>query len=106
MNQLTRYAAIAAIAGGLVASGCAVTHGRSTPGQYVDDVTVVAKVKAELLESEHADGLDINVDSLNGDVTLRGWASSRTEANAAVAIARSVEGVKSVDNQIELKRQD
>jgi len=85
-------------------SGCNVFRGQSTAGQYVDDVAITSKVKAELLESKRVDGLDVNVDSKNGRVTLRGWASSAAEAQTAGAIARDVEGVKSVDNQLEIKK--
>jgi osmotically-inducible protein OsmY len=37
-------------------------------------------------------------------LALSGWASSATEISAASDIARSVEGVKSVDNQLQVKR--
>lgn len=97
--------ALAAVAMMLAASGCNVFRGQSTAGQYVDDVAITSKVKAELLESKRVDGLDVNVDSKNGRVTLRGWASSAAEAQTAAAIARDVEGVKSVDNQIEIKKE-
>ena len=42
MNITTRAAAIAAIAAGLALSGCNVFRGESTPGQYVDDVSISA----------------------------------------------------------------
>lgn len=104
MNLITKCAATAAVAAGLVLTGCNVVRGQSTAGQYVDDVSITTKVKAELLDSGRVDGLDVNVDSLNGRVTLKGWASSDSEIRAASEIARSVDGVKSVDNQLMVKR--
>ena len=104
MNIVTRYAAAAAIAVSLAVSGCNVLRGQSTAGEYVDDVAITSKVKTELLESDRVDGLDVNVDSLNGRVTLKGWASSASEARVAGDIARSVDGVKSVDNQLQVKQ--
>ncbi len=70
----------------------------------MDDVTITATVKKDLLESHKVDGLDVNVDSTNGNVMLRGWASSAAESQAAADIARSVKGVKSVNNQLEIKK--
>jgi hyperosmotically inducible periplasmic protein len=104
MNIITKCAALAAVAAGLAVSGCNVVRGQSSAGQYVDDVAITTKVKTELLESGRVDGLDVNVDSLNGKVTLKGWASSETEAKAAGDIARQVDGVRSVDNQLQVKR--
>lgn len=104
MNIITKCAATAAVAVGLAVSGCNVIRGQSSAGQYVDDVAITSKVKAELLDSDRVDGLDVNVDSLNGKVTLKGWASSASEIAAAGDIARSVDGVKSVDNQLQVKR--
>lgn len=104
MNIITRSAAVAAIAAGLMVSGCNVFRGQSTPGEYVDDVAITSKVKAKLLDDESVEGLDVNVDSMNGKVTLTGWADSSAEARAAGDIARGVDGVKSVDNQLQVKR--
>ncbi|MET0281427.1 MAG: BON domain-containing protein [Steroidobacteraceae bacterium] len=95
--------AAAIIAGSLALSGCNVFRGQSTAGQYVDDVSITAKVKAELLDTKQVDGLDVNVDSMNGRVKLTGWASSGAEIQKAGRIARSVKGVKSVDNQLKVK---
>lgn len=103
MDKFKTFAITATLAAGLAASGCNVFRGQSTPGQYVDDVGITAKVKTELLDSKQVDGLDVNVDSTNGKVTLSGWASSRAEAARAAQIARNVDGVKSVDNQLKVK---
>jgi hyperosmotically inducible protein len=103
MNSITRYAAVAAIAASLAASGCNVFRGQSTPGEYVDDVAITTKVKAELLDSGKVEGLDVNVDSMNGKVTLTGWADTAAERTTAGTIASSVDGVKSVDNQLKIK---
>jgi osmotically-inducible protein OsmY len=104
MKIITKYAAAAALAASIAVSGCSVMRGQSTPGEYVDDVAITSKVKAELLDNDRVDGLDVNVDSTNGRVTLRGWASSDAEIKSAGEIARQVDGVKSVDNQIQVKR--
>lgn len=103
MNKARTFA-VAAVTTTLLVSGCSVFRGQSTAGEYVDDVAITAKVKSELLDSKQVDGLDVNVDSTNGRVTLRGWASSQAEASRAVQIARNVDGVKSVENQLKIKQ--
>ena len=84
-------------------SGCNVFRGESTPGEYVDDVAITANVKTKLLDSGKVDGLDVNVDSTNGNVKLTGWASSAAEAKTAGDLAKTVKGVKTVDNQLKIK---
>ena len=45
-----------------------------------EDATITATVKSKLLWSEHTDGLDINVDTTDGVVTLRGKVPSTESA--------------------------
>lgn len=85
------------------AAGCNVIRGESSPSEYADDVALTTQVKADLLESDKVDGLDVNVDVKDGRVTLSGWASSPQERSRAAQLARNVKGVKSVNNQIEVK---
>lgn len=85
-------------------TGCNVFRGQSTPGQYVDDVAITTKVKAELVDAKKVDAIDVNVDSKNGAVKLTGWASNLAEKSRAGSLAAKVEGVKSVDNQIQIKK--
>ncbi|HTQ36083.1 MAG TPA: BON domain-containing protein [Steroidobacteraceae bacterium] len=103
MNNHKSLAVAAILATGVLASGCDVFRGQSTAGQYVDDVAITARVKARLADSSRVDALDVNVDSFNGKVTLTGWASSSAESKAASELARSVDGVRSVDNQLRIK---
>ena len=84
----------------LVASGCAITRGQSTVGSYVDDKTITASVKTKLLEDKTTGGLSINVDTLNGTVSLGGFAKSQMEKDQAGAIARNTKGVREVHNNL------
>ncbi|MEO6184808.1 MAG: BON domain-containing protein [Steroidobacteraceae bacterium] len=84
-------------------AGCNVFRGESTAGEYVDDVAITTQVKYELLESKKVDGLDVNVDVMNGRVKLTGWASGQAEKAKAGQLAGAVKGVKSVDNQLKIK---
>lgn len=101
MKNITAMLVLTGVLAGT--AGCNVFRGESTPGEYVDDVAITTAVKYELLDSKKVDGLDVNVDVLNGKVKLTGWASSATERAKATDLALKVKGVKSVDNQIKLK---
>jgi osmotically-inducible protein OsmY len=63
----------------------------------VSDAWITSKVKSTLLFSRSVDGLDINVSTSNGTVTLRGNADSGAEKDLAVELAKSIRGVKKVD---------
>jgi osmotically-inducible protein OsmY len=46
---------------------------------------------------------EINVETFKGDVQLSGFVNSRADINKAVSVARSVGGVTSVKNSMQLK---
>lgn len=71
-----------------------------TFGEKVEDATITASVKSKLLWNSNTDGLDINVDTANGQVTLTGSAKSGAEKDLAGRIARNTNGVMSVNNRI------
>ena len=73
---------------------------RSAAGQGLDDSALTTKVKTALLADDKVKGLNINVDSNNGTVTLTGKAGSPEEKNQALKIVRGVEGVKNVEDRI------
>ena len=95
-------AALVAV-GGLAVSGCAVTSGQSTVGQYVDDATVATRVKARFAEDPGVSAMRIQVEALKGTVQLAGFATSQTEKDRAGQIARAVPDVKEVRNNIIVK---
>ena len=66
--------------------------------QPVNDSWITAKVKADLLVTEEVKGLDINVSTTNGVVTLAGKLDNQAQVDKAVAIARAIKGVTSVDS--------
>ena len=79
------------------------TDARRTVGQVVDDATINAKIKAALLQAPDVKGTDVNVDTVNGTVTLKGAVESQAQVDRAVQVARAAEGVKAVSNQLTLK---
>jgi len=99
-NTLT--AAVTAVAL-LSATGCAVTRDQSTVGQFVDDAAITTAVKARFVENKQVAASSINVETLNGTVQLSGFAKSAEEKSTAEALARKVNGVKSVKNDIAIR---
>jgi hyperosmotically inducible periplasmic protein len=66
-----------------------------------NDAAILAKIKTKLL-TEGITGT--NVDVVNGAVTLKGEVENERKSTLAADIARSTEGVKSVENQLVVKK--
>lgn len=103
MIRKTSLAAMAASLVLLAASGCAVTRGQESVGAYVDDTGITTLVKSRFFEDKDVAGTSISVETLNGTVMLSGFAKSSLERNKAETIARGVNGVKSVKNEIAIR---
>lgn len=87
----------------LGATGCAVTRGQETVGAYVDDTTITTQVKARFLDNKAVDGTSISVETMKGTVMLSGFAKSYSEKSNAESIARGVNGVVAVKNEISVR---
>jgi len=87
----------------LTAAGCAVSRGQQTAGAYIDDTAITASVKTRMLDDSRVAGTSITVETLNGTVMLSGFAKSEAEKAAAESIARKVDGVKAVKNEITVR---
>lgn len=83
-----------------VRNDLAVRSTQQSAGQYVDDATITTKVKAALLADDEVKGLSINVETSGGTVQLTGSAKSDSERQRAEQLAKTVEGVTSVQNSI------
>lgn len=103
MNIRTLFTATATALVLITASGCAVTRGQETTGAYIDDTAITTAVKARFVDDLKVDAAAISVETLNGTVMLSGFAKSATEKNTAESIARKVNGVKSVKNEIAIR---
>lgn len=75
----------------------------TTVGTEIDDTVVTAKVKSALLDDTEIKGLDIKVETRKGMVLLSGFVDSQVQMDRAVAVARTVEGVKSIESGMALK---
>ena len=95
----TVLAALALVA----ASGCAVTRDQQSVGAYVDDTVITTQIKSRMAENKDVAATSISVETLNGTVMLSGFAKSAMEKATAEKIARDVNGVKSVKNEIAIR---
>ena len=103
MNFRIPLIATAAAIALLSAAGCAVTRGQETVGAYVDDATITTQIKGRFVENKAVDAASIKVETLNGTVMLSGFAKNATEKSTAESIARGVNGVKQVKNEIAVR---
>ena len=100
--RITVAAALAALTL-VIASGCAVTRSQESAGAYVDDAAITTAVKSAYVGNKDVDASSIGVETLNGTVMLSGFAKNATEKSTAESVARKVNGVKSVKNQIAVR---
>jgi osmotically-inducible protein OsmY len=103
MLSLKKFTAIVATALLLTAAGCASTRTQEGTGQYVDDSVITTKVKTAILAEPGLKVSEINVETFKGIVQLSGFVSSRSDVDSAIRVARAVDGVKSVKNDMQLK---
>ena len=103
MNIRTTLIAAMSAAVLLTATGCAVTRGQETVGAYIDDTGITTLVKSRFVENKQVDAAAISVETLNGTVMLSGFAKSSLERNTAENIARGVNGVRMVKNEIAVR---
>jgi hyperosmotically inducible protein len=66
-------------------------------GAAITDTVITAQVKARYLAEDRLKGSDIKVATTNGVVTLTGTLANAESRQAAIDLAKDVEGVKSVD---------
>jgi hyperosmotically inducible protein len=110
MNSRMVGSVAAAVAAALALGACtqeqqqqAKTEGRQATAQAsaaVDDAALTTKVKAALLADDQVKGTQINVDSSSGTVRLTGTVDTQAQVQRAVEIAKGVQGVRSVDNNL------
>ncbi len=87
-----------------------VTPVRETAGQAIDatvnkvkDAAITTSVNAELARDTSLSALKIDVDTSAGRVSLRGTAPDAPSRERATLLAQRVEGVVSVDNQLQIR---
>ena len=72
-------------------------------GNKIEDAAITAKVKTALVGEPGLQALKIDVDTANGVVTLTGAVDTPQSLDRATQVAQAVDGVKSVDNRLNVK---
>lgn len=98
INQMGRITL--AIILSLFLAACAGTANESSTGEYIDDTVLTSRVKSALLNDPDVSGLTVNVESFKGTVQLSGFVKTVAERNKALKLARAVNGVKRIKNDI------
>lgn len=98
--------AAAALAGlGACASSENSSSTRRSTGEFTDDAALTAKVKSAIATDAGAKtAAAVNVETYRGVVQLTGFVDSEEQATRAISAAKKVQGVRSVKNDIRLKR--
>lgn len=83
--------------------GCAGSSTSESTGEYIDDTVITTRVKAALVDDSEVKAREVSVETFKGVVQLSGFVESREAMDKAVAIARNVDGVTSVRNDMRIK---
>ena len=99
VRELVGIAALVVVAA--YVAGCKTT---TSPGRQVDDAAIKTSVKAKLAADVKLSTLtNIEVNSTNGVVTLAGQVETPEQKRMAADVARSVDGVVKVNNNLQVK---
>jgi osmotically-inducible protein OsmY len=79
--------------------------GDPTLAENVTDAWILTKIKSKLVADPQVSAFNIDVDVLEGKVTLSGEVAKAVAKSEAEKLARATRGVKSVDNKIEVRTQ-
>ena len=101
MRKVTKYLVCIMLI--LAFAGCAATRTSESTGGYVDDSVITTKVKAELVNDPVTKSREISVETFKGVVQLSGFVNTSQEKVRAGEIARNVNGVVNVKNNINVK---
>ncbi len=86
-------------------SGCSSMKNGRTTGQYIDDSTLKMHVKSALGDNPQYKFDGVNVDVYRGTVQLNGFVATRDQKSQAEQIAKGVQGMSNVVNNITVQQQ-
>jgi len=81
--------------------GCKTFSGT---GEYFDDSVITTKVKSLLAGDDFLKSFEISVETYKGIVQLSGFVDSQKAVDKAVEITKTVKGVTSVKNNLNVKK--
>lgn len=86
----------------IAVGGCAASGKSRSTGEVMDDTSISARTKSALLADAGTDGLNIDVEVDRNQVQLNGFVDSQAQVDRAGEVARSVSGVESVENNLQV----
>jgi len=109
MNKTSHLSTLLAVSAAFLLAAAPLTNARAQAStssdngmtnesnQPVTDTWITTKVKSELATTDGVKSTDISVKTIDGVVTLTGVLPSKIAVKKAVAVTRSIKGVKHVD---------
>lgn len=88
---------------GIILGGSAATAAafdERPMGQHFDDVGIATAIDARLIAEKDMPSRWVSIEVIEGIVIFTGYLPSQSHIDRALFIARSVEGVKNIDNQL------
>jgi len=85
-------------------TGCAGNRYSRGTGEYIDGKSLNSRVREALNDNPEYKFSDVNVDAFKGKVQLSGFVDNREQKSKAGEIARQIQGVKEVVNNITVKK--
>lgn len=84
----------------VLTTGCAVTSGRESAGEYTDDKATTARVKTALARDPIVKANQVNVTTFRGIVQLSGFVETQAQKDRATDVARAIKGVRELRNDL------
>jgi osmotically-inducible protein OsmY len=84
-------------------TGCAGSRYERSTGEYIDDKALNSRVSSALDDNPDYKFSDVKVASFRGTVQLSGFVNTADQKSKAGEIAKAVQGVKGVENNITVK---
>ena len=84
-------------------ASCAGGRTYESTGEYFDDSAITTKVKTSILTDSKLKFFQISVQTFKGNVQLSGFVDSSGMATRAAEVARTIKGVKMVNNSLIVK---
>ncbi len=106
MNMSSRYNSTMSRADYEKSTDYTADQSKSTIGQGADDKWIWFKTRAALTTINNVRDSTINVDVVNGVITLKGTVATKEEADKAVAAAKGIDGQKGVKNELRVNPSD
>ena len=92
----------ALVVGGVLLTGSALALGKADEKTPINDSWLTAKTKIALFADARVKGSEINVETTQGSVVIRGKVDSDAAKQAAEGIAKGIDGVKTVKNELQV----